>query len=139
MKVTNVVLEAADATNIVTTALEGGINYWGECKDYRWKGWYVDADAKYGDPNYDKLRHIPKDEVLAYVREDLDASGGDEPVYRGNPWFALTTANLEEAVIKVLNSEYAPLVKIRDNEIDVDATGAEVIVQFAVFGEVIFA
>lgn len=139
MKVTNVVLEAADATNIVTTALEGGINYWGECKDYRWKGWYVDADAEYGDPNYDKLRHIPQDEVLAYVREDLDASGEDEPVVDGNPWFGLTIANLEHAVIKVLNSEYAPLIKIRDNEIDVDATGAEVIVQFAVFGEVIFA
>jgi hypothetical protein len=137
MKVTSVVLEATDATNIVTTALEGGINYWGECKGYKWKGWYVDADAKYGDPDYEKLRHIPQDEVLAYVREDVESSG-DEPQIDGNPWFGLTIANLEDAVCKVLNSEYGELIQIRDNEIDIDATGAEVIVQVAVFGKVIF-
>jgi F0F1-type ATP synthase epsilon subunit len=52
---------------------------------------------------------------------------------------ALTIANLEDAVCKVLNSEYAHLINIRDGEIDVDATGAEVIVQYAVFGELVFA
>jgi hypothetical protein len=137
MKITSVVLEVQDAADIVTTAIEGGINYWGECKDYNWKGFY----ENYDDQKFlheQKYRNIPQDEALVYVREDIESNGGD-PVIAGNPWFALTIANLEDAVCKVLNSEYAHLINIRDGEIDVDATGAEVIVQYAVFGELVFA
>ena len=137
MKVTKVKLEVTDAVDIVTTAIEGGINYWGECKGYDWKSFY----ENYDDTKYlmDQVyRDIPRNEILVSVREDLDASGEDKPVTDGNPWVGITIQNLEDAVCEVLNSKYAHLITITDNEIDVDATGAEVIFQFVVFGDVIF-
>jgi len=137
MKVTKVKLEVTDAVDIVTTAIEGGINYWGECKDYDWKSFYENYDdQKYMSQNL-PYRDIPRNEILVNVREDEDVCG-DEPQTEGNPWVGITIQNLEDAVCDVLNSKYAHLIKIRDNEIDVDATGAEVIFQFVVFGDVIF-
>jgi hypothetical protein len=138
MKITQVVLEPNDAVNIVVGAIEGGTGYWAECSDYKWKRWYVDADAKHGEENYDKLRDIPRDEVLVRIKEDED---NGEPTRDNNDWFEITIENLEKAVCAVLNSKYAHTISFMGygEEIDVDATGADIIFQYAMFGELVFA
>jgi len=136
MKVTKVELEVQDAADIVTTAIEGGINYWGECKGYDWKSFYENYDdEKYlSDQVY---RDIQRDEVLVWVREDVESSG-DEPQVEGNPWVGITIQNLEDALCKMLSSKYSHLINIREDDTDFDATAAEVVFQFVVFGDVIF-
>ena len=136
MKITGVVLEPSDAVNIVIAAIEGGTNYWAECRDYKWKRWYINPDAKYGDENYDKLRDIPRDEVLVRIREDED---NGEPTQENNEWFEITTEKLEQAVCAMLNGEHAAAITITDNEIDVDANGGDAIFQYAMFGKLVFA
>lgn len=133
MKITQVVLEPKDAVNIVVGAIEGGTGYWAECKDYRWKAWY-EGEAL----NDENLRDIPRDEVLVRIKEDED---NGEPSRDNNDWFEITTENLEKAVCAVLNSKYAHTISFMGygEEIDVDATGADIIFQYAMFGELVFA
>lgn len=132
-KITGLQLDAKDATSIVISAIEGGTNYWAECKGYKWKSWYVDADAPYGHENYDKLRDIPRDEVLVYIREDADQV---EPE-AGREWFGITIENLEKALSIALMT-HTHLFSFRDGEIDTDATGADVVFQLAMLGEVVY-
>jgi hypothetical protein len=132
-KITAVQLDAKDATSIVISAIEGGTNYWAECKGYKWSSWYVDVDAKYGEENYDKLREIPRDEVLVYIREDADQVDPED----GQNWFGITIENLEKAMCTAL-AEYSHLYTFRDGEIDTDATGADVVFQLAKFGNVVY-
>jgi len=133
-KITGVQLDAKDATSIVISAIEGGTNYWAECKGYKWKSWYVDADAKYGEENYNKLREIPRDEVLVYIREDADQVDpeGDRE------WFGITIENLEKALCLSLSEGYGKMFEFRDGEIDTDAWGADNLFQLAKFGEVVY-
>lgn len=132
-KITELQLDAKDATSIVISAIEGGTNYWAECKGYKWKSWYVDADAPYGHENYEKLRDIPRDEVLVSIREDADQV---EPE-AGRAWFGITIENLEKALCTALMT-HTHLFSFRDGEIDTDATGADVVFQLAMFGEVVY-
>jgi len=133
-KITGIQLDAKDATSIVISAIEGGTNYWAECKGYKWKSWYVDADAKYGEENYDKLRDIPRDEVLVYIREDADKV----EVEGGRKWFAITIENLEQAMCLSLSEGYGSMFEFRDGEIDTDAWGADNLFQLAKFGKLVY-
>ena len=133
-KVTAVELDVKDATSLVISAIEGGINYWGECKGYKWTKWYTDG----GESMDDKfLRDIPRDEVLVWIREDEDNAEFEEPQNEGNPWLGITIENLEKALCVAL-TKYGHLFSFRGQEIDTDATGAEVVFQIALFGEVVF-
>ena len=73
MKILQVELEQKDIADILHCAIEGGINYWGECKGYKWTDWYVDPEAKYPSPDYDKLKDLPADYVYVQIKEDEDA------------------------------------------------------------------
>ena len=139
MRIEKVSLTPRDATDIVIGAIEGGIGYWGECREYRWKRWYIDADAEFGTENYEKLRDIPRDEVLVLVREDADEV---DPERSPNSWYALTIEELERGVGLAL-AQYPHLFTAMggrdgDVEFDLDATGCDVIVQMTVFGKVIY-
>lgn len=133
-KITAVELDVKDATSLVITAIEGGINYWGECKGYKWTNWYTDGGKSLDDKF---LRDIPRDEVLVWIREDEDNAEFEEPQNEGNPWLGITIENLEKALCVALN-KYDHLYHFRGNEIDTDATGAEVVFQIALFGDVVF-
>lgn len=135
MKILQVQLEPKDLADIVHCAIEGGINYWGECKNYKWSEWYVDVDAKYGDENYDKLKDdLPEDFVYVYVREDEDQG---EPTRDPNTWVPIRRADLERGFALAF-ANHPHLYKARDGEVDMDATGGEVIIQYAVFGELVY-
>jgi hypothetical protein len=133
-KVTAVELDVKDATSLVVSAIEGGINYWGECKGYKWTKWYTDGGESMKD---EFLRDIPRDEVLVWIREDEENPEFEEPQNDGNPWFGVTIENLEKALCVAL-TKYGHLYHFRGQEIDTDATGAEVVFQIALFGEVVF-
>ena len=133
-KVTAVELDVKDATSLVVSAIEGGINYWGECKGYKWTNWYTDGGESMKD---EFLRDIPRDEVLVWIREDEENPEFEEPQNEGNPWLGITIENLEKALCVAL-TKYSHLYHFRGNEIDTDATGAEVVFQIALFGEVVF-
>lgn len=133
-KITAVELDVKDATSIVISAIEGGTGYWGECKGYKWTTWYTNGGASLDDKF---LRDIPRDEVLVWMREDEENPEFGEPQNDGNPWVGITIENLEKALCIAL-TKYNHLFSFRGNEIDTDATGADVVFQIAVFGEVIF-
>jgi len=139
MKIKALELTPKDATDIVIGAIEGGTGYWAECKDYRWKNWYIAPDAKYGEENYNKLRDIPRFEVLVRIKEDKDQV---DPQREPNDWFEITIANLEVGTALALE-RYPHLFNgiggsEGDVEFDLDATGCDVIFQMTVFGEVVY-
>ncbi len=130
-KIKEVLLDAKDATSIVISAIEGGTGYWAECKGYKWRNWYTDG----GESMDDKfLRDIPRDEVLVWIREDED---NGETYRDSNEWFGITIENLEKALCTAL-ATHGRLYQFRGQEIDTDATGADVVFQLAIFGEVVF-
>ena len=134
MKILQVQLEPKDLIDIVYCAIEGGINYWGECKEYKWSTWYVDNDAPFGTENYGKLKDLPDDFVYVYVREDdrqLD------PTRDPNTWVPIRKADLERGFALAF-AKHPHLYHARDGEVDMDATGGEVIIQYAVFGELVY-
>jgi hypothetical protein len=134
MKILQVQLEPKDLIDIVHCAIEGGINYWGECKGYKWSTWYVDNDAPFGTEDYGKLKDLPDDFVYVYVREDdrqLD------PTRDPNTWVPIRKADLERGFALAF-ANHPHLYQARDGEVDMDATGGEVIIQYAVFGEMVY-
>jgi hypothetical protein len=119
------------ATGLITTAVEGGINYWATVESYRW-------DCPVAD------RH-------ATVVE------GDHPAEAGP--HTVTVASMRAAMVKVAdgdvrefhNSGYRDSYRLRlrrmlanaamgveDDNYDYDAGDADSMFQIAIFGEVIY-
>lgn len=139
MRIKEIELTARDAVDIVIGAIEGGTGYWAECKDYRWRDWYVDPDAGYGSEDHDVLREISRFEVLVRIKEDADQV---DPQREPNDWFEITIANLETGVAQALG-RFPHLFNAMggvgaDVEFDLDATACDVIFQMTVFGEVVY-
>lgn len=117
--------------DVFVTAIEGGINYWAITKGYHWR--YDDEDTT----DYDGYYAIISDE--------------DEP-FDGEPQeWRITRATIAKGV--TLFYEYAierdnvgsyqtmaaiALKKGKWDDLDFDADTADVIVQLALFGEVVF-
>ena len=107
-----------DIDDIMSTALEGGINYW--CKK-------VEVDGDY---------------LGEYASEQISRGGNlklydseDDKVYK------LTREKLVEGVRKYLADSNKPYNILDENSIDccmVDAEVADMIIQYAVFGYVIY-
>jgi hypothetical protein len=134
VKILQVELEQKDIADILHCAIEGGINYWGECKGYKWTDWYVDPEAPYNSPDYDKLKDLPADYVYVQIKEDEDAG---EPTRDPNTWVPIRRADIERGFALAF-AKHPHLYHARDGEVDMDATGGEVIMQYAVFGELIY-
>ena len=134
MKILQVQLEPKDLADIVHCAIEGGINYWGECKGYKWSEWYEDVDAEVDTVNWNKLKDLPEDFVYVYVKEDEDQG---EPTRDPNTWVPIRRADLERGFALAF-ANHPHLYHARDGEVDMDATGGEVIIQYAVLGELVY-
>ena len=135
MKILQVQLEPKDIADIVHNAIEGGINYWGECKDYKWQDWYEnnleDPTAKWSG---DKLKDLPDDYVYVNVREDEDQV---QLTRMPNTWVPMRKADIERGFALAF-AKHPHLYEARDGEVDMDVTGAEVIFQYAIFGELVY-
>ena len=106
---------------IIITALEGGIGYWSECLRYKWQGREKDVVARI---------EIPKDEA-----------------HEGQTEFDLNNDVIAKGIGRVKNKEFkvakyilqAILSGDRDNDgCDIDSDAADVIVQAALFGEIVY-
>ena len=114
-------------TTILTTAVEGGINYWADTKDYAWQ--FEEGMAAWAHVN---------------VRESNE---GDEP----GPWRTVTIDTIAHGLsvikkrsdIPYLGTHVRKLIIGADYTLDedgeIDADLADVIVQVALFGEVRYA
>jgi hypothetical protein len=128
MRILAVELEPKDVVDIVHNAIEGGINYWGECKGYKWSEWYV------GDSLSELRTDLPDDYVYVYVREDEDQG---DPTRDPNTWVPIRKEDVARGLALAL-AKHPHLYTARDNELDTDATGAEVVIQYAIFGELVY-
>lgn len=122
------IITLAEAGDVLTTALEGGIGYWSE------------ADLINRDPDLT---------VLSVRLHDADAGEGDEPEF---PPTVVTRQMVKDAWLKVAEAVAAGdppfgadyVQQMHDNTVDpgdaggVDAGVADCIVQIAIMGKVVF-
>ncbi|CAB4177580.1 hypothetical protein UFOVP1344_27 [uncultured Caudovirales phage] len=142
MKINSITLTNEDAADIVHCAVEGGTNYWAEVKDYNWKDWY-EKDPLRSTPRYDGERikvDLPDDYVFVWIREDAEQV---EPERFSNLWIPLDRKTLEKGVIALIENVPHLIHGVSnrgegDIEFDFDGTSCDVIVQYAIFGEVIY-
>lgn len=135
MKVLKVALDNEDIANIIHGAVEGGTNYWGEVRKYKWTTWY-EPDPERSTEHYkaERVKNLPEDFVFVEIREDKTLT---DPVRDPNTWFPLTREAIERGVCMVLE-KYGHLLHARDGDLDTDATGYDAIVQMAMFGELVY-
>ena len=135
MRILAVELETKDVVDIVHNAIEGGNNYWGECKGYKWTEWYEpDPERSQGEVKFERVKALPDDYVYVYVRED--AEQGD-PTRDPNTWVPIRKEDVARGLALAL-AKHPHLYTARDSELDTDATGAEVVIQYAIFGELVY-
>ncbi len=142
MKINSITLTNEDAADIVHCAVEGGTNYWAEVKGYNWKDWYEKNPIQKSE-HYVSERiklDLPEDYVFVWIREDDEQV---EPEREKNLWFPLDRKALEKGVIYLIENLPHLIHGVSnrgdgDVEMDFDATSCDVIVQYAVFGEVVY-
>jgi len=142
MKINSITLTNEDAADIVHCAVEGGTNYWAEVKGYNWKDWYEKNPIQKSE-HYVSERikpDLPEDYVFVWIREDDEQV---EPEREKNLWFPLDKRALERGVIYLIENlpHLIHGVSNRGNgdvEMDFDGTSCDVIVQYALFGEVVY-
>ena len=111
----NYEIEAEYVDDMITTAFEGGVNYW--CDSVK-----VVKETSFEEPNYDGFasqqltRH---NELLIHdMEEDI--------------WLRLTLSNFMTGLQKAVDKRGTNLLE------DFDAEDADVIVQLAVFGDIVY-
>lgn len=142
MKINSITLTNEDAADIVHCAVEGGTNYWAEVKDYKWKDWY-EVDPLKSSERYvgERIKvDLPDDYVFVWIREDAEQV---EPERFSNLWIPLDRKTLEKGVIALIENVPHLIHGVSnrgegDIEFDFDGTSCDVIVQYAIFGEVIY-
>jgi hypothetical protein len=123
--------------DILIDAVEGGMtSQWAQAETYRWTRWYEDPEEAPSSPPRDDL----DGEVLMRFR-DMEGWDGEEP----EPEFVDVTLDTLRAAANRAIVEYKHLFGSgpdRDGftvvDLDYDAVGSDVILQFAVLGEVIY-
>ena len=102
----------SEMNDILTTAVEGGINYWAEVRNYSWE-------------------NVPI--VTVEVREE-DQESAEKP-----GWHAVSAMDILRIVSQIRNhSSQAKGWNIREIVDQHDADIADIAVQLAIFGEVIY-
>lgn len=142
MKINSITLTNEDAADIVHCAVEGGTNYWAEVKDYKWKDWY-EKNPVQNSEHYVSERiktSLSDDYVFVWIREDSEQV---KPERFSNLWIPLDRKTLEKGVIALIENVPHLIHGVShrgegDVEMDFDATSCDVIVQYAIFGKVIY-
>jgi hypothetical protein len=120
--------------HVMCSAIEGGIGYWAEIKDYKWGsnegpyklGWNL-PDAERGSYSQAKVREADDYEV--------------------GPWRSLTFATIERGIKRLVTGEYSLNQDMMDcilggsatNEAgNIDALCADAIVQVALLNKIVY-
>jgi hypothetical protein len=133
-------LTAEEAGTIVITAAEGGIGYWSQIQPdpgYKYTRWMPDnPDGSVGEPI-----SVPDDFVfyrIAALNEDEDGYDEDK-LYDITP--AVVRRGLEVAMTKARHDLVKDVVLFSSREDwtgEIDADGADVIIQCGLFGEIVY-
>lgn len=131
-------LTEKDIKDILTTALEGGIGYWAEldCTDPAWaaarKRWSKKTDERpcWCDVAFEVLNN---GDAIRFI--DAEAKDDDNPTE--DEVFLLTMAGLLKGCQLWEEHSKKDLAKTID-ECDYDADDADLIIQWGIFGEIIF-
>ena len=127
-------LTSQDVIDIMTTAAEGGIGYWSQIDVYKWSAWYEDGWKVKGSNLMPVMpKNLEPDYELLRLRLDPGMVEKGEP----NPWIKVTPRMLTHAAEKAL-IEYPHMVTLENDALEYDADGADVIVQIATLGEVVY-
>lgn len=123
-------------TDILITAVEGGVNYWAQAGGYRYSGPAKDR----GVTLY--IDDIDESDVLLDVIHDENPDDPEQVVTR------VTLADIEEGIRRILYEDdfkasgqllVAVLEPSANNDAgEIDAEIADIIIQAAVFGELVF-
>jgi hypothetical protein len=118
--------------------------YWGQIEKYKWYWWYV-CD-KNGEPDTDKINpELTPETVLCRIRDDEDGCADEEK----RPWTDITLSNLEDAFgWTLINYPHTILpFEIDRNKIvttphvtecNYDAVTGDIMLQYILFGEVVY-
>jgi hypothetical protein len=141
MKIVEILLSNKDAADIVHTAVEGGTTYWAEVKSYNWKDWY-EPDPERSSDTYqaERIKDLPEGYVFVQIREDKYLV---EPERAINTWIPVTRLMLEKGVRMLLENLPHLVGQVEKDdeggvEMDFDGTACDVIMQYAIFEEVIY-
>lgn len=114
---------------VITTAVEGGINYWAATREYRWgseKGLF-----KFGEGEYASVEIQDLESELEWKE----------------PWHKVTVDTIARGINKILSPDFQINDEIRqwirdDNRDNdgcmIDSTAADCIVQAALFGRLVY-
>ncbi|GAF73265.1 unnamed protein product [marine sediment metagenome] len=126
----NIPIDKGYLLGILTDALEGGMADWAQVDIYDWPRWYEGNDI-----SGDIKPEVEGDYVLLKVRDHFGGDDDDE--------FVDVTVDLMEQSTQwalVHQSQWLPYT-VKDgvvDTIDYDAVGADIILQRAVLGEVVY-
>lgn len=113
------------AAYIITTAIEGGINYWANVLDYKW----TDPELNKGDTVYSAYAKI--------VETDENKTHEIK-----HPVIKKAFATLRRGQVEGLAEDYrARLIgqlHLSAEDMDIDAADADIVVQVGLFGKVIY-
>jgi hypothetical protein len=115
--------------SVLSTAVEGGISYWASAKPGTYKWGSENGPHTFGDAHYASIT----------IREDDDGQTG--------PWRHVSEATIAQGIARVKRPDFRINTQLlgdiltgdRNNDAgEIDADGADVIVQAALFGKIVY-
>lgn len=133
-------------TDILCTAVEGGIGYWSQCSDYAWSERFSRDER--GVTLYVDAHDVNATDILAESDlDEVETFGGTVEVHR----FRVTLDHIANGINTVasgeggVNSGYVKLALLAAIEgqeelveCDIDSDAADIFLQAGVFGKVIY-
>lgn len=115
------------AHSVLCTAIEGGITYWAEVLTYRW----MDPERDYRPDTHATVRDAEDEEAEVHTLNAQSIIWGLSRLASGEVGAGSPSAeeSWSDALRKVLAG---------DDEVDLDASDADCIVQAALFGEIVY-
>ena len=103
-----------DISNVITTAVEGGIGYWSKVENYK----PINDDGSFA--------------ILTELRLHPEVPGDFDP-------HTITTNNILDGIRQFCELRNCTPDNLFGDDGDYDAGDADLIIQFAMFGEIIYA
>lgn len=112
-------------SDVITTAIEGGIGYWSVCLQYQYEGNVVVIDGKdYGGGTRATISPLDTDDIW-HVTPDTIARG-------------ISVIREREDFCRLAIRDTILAASRENDGGEIDADGADVIVQAALFGELVY-
>lgn len=119
-------------TDMLTTAVEGGIGYWAATTSYRWDCPVADRHVTLVDANEDMDEGEPE---FPETRVDVKMIRGAMNKVAFGRWYEVPEPNWPGAEARRV---CARLLRVPDADVDYDSTTADQVMQVAVLGKVVF-